>query len=91
MNSKVSVLYEILQYDSEPEILLLTWGKYRKLKKESKAKGGIICRPAKSDEVKEIQHNAFTRLYDEKIATKYSVSMDWRQNRWFVEQVKPTL
>lgn len=31
------------------------------------------------------------REYDKAIQKKYKVGPDWRQNRWFIEQVRPTL
>lgn len=39
----------------------------------------------------EIQREMSSRAYDLAIQKKYKVGPDWRQNRWFVEQVRPSL
>jgi len=37
-----------------------------------------------------VQSEMFGREYDAGIQKKYNVGPNWRENRWFVEQVRPT-
>jgi hypothetical protein len=46
----------------------------------------IGCNAASRIEA-ENSRKEYTRL----IAEKYNVGLNWRENRWFVEQVRPTL
>lgn len=38
-----------------------------------------------------IKYREFSRSYDKAIQAKYNVAPGWQQNRYFVEQVRPTL
>lgn len=40
---------------------------------------------------KRIKSDEHSRAYSLAIQKKYNVGKDWKQNRWFVEQVRPTL
>jgi len=50
------------------------------------------CSQQKWEEVKraEERHDA-REYYDKEIQKKYNVGPGWQNNRWFVEQVRPTL
>lgn len=39
----------------------------------------------------QIERETHARTYDLAIQKKYNVGSNWRNNRWFVEQVRPTL
>lgn len=41
--------------------------------------------------VKEQYQKDWDDYYTQAIAEKYGVGLDWEKNRWFVEQVRPTL
>ena len=38
-----------------------------------------------------INFRLFSIDYNRQIAEKYNMPLDWHNNRWFVEQVRPTL
>jgi hypothetical protein len=40
---------------------------------------------------RQISRNEAYKRYDKAIQEKYNVGENWQQNRWFVEQVRPTL
>lgn len=40
---------------------------------------------------RQISRNEAYKQYDKAIQKKYNVGENWQQNRWFVEQVRPTL
>lgn len=39
----------------------------------------------------QIQYEEFSREYDSRIMKKYNVGKNYKSNRWFMEQVRPTL
>ena len=40
---------------------------------------------------KEFRREQYEKEYNTAIAKKYGVSENWKNNRWFVEQVRPSL
>jgi hypothetical protein len=46
---------------------------------------------AASQIIEENRRNAIKSAYSKAIQEKYNVSANWEQNRWFVEQVRPTI
>lgn len=40
---------------------------------------------------RQISRNEAYKQYDKAIQKKYNVGENWQQNRWFAEQVRPTL
>lgn len=43
------------------------------------------------ERARSIMSAIYREEYVEKIAQKYNMPLDWENNRWFVEQVRPTL
>ena len=81
-----------VKYDAAPEIRVMSRTAFV-FRKRNKRKG-IVFREATKDDEAEVReyHNAtFREWYDEQIAKKYNMPLNWRENRWFVEQVRPHL
>lgn len=90
---QLRIFYEKVGYSSQPEIRVLSKKEYRKLMAQSAGRG-IVCRIATEEderEVRAIERENFRKNYTAQIAEKYNVGTDWRENRWFVEQVRPLL
>lgn len=93
MKKKVKVFFEEVSYTSEPEIRLLSRRQYLALKAENAGRP-VICRIATPEDEKEIatlERQKWRERYTAAIAEKYRMPANWRENRWFVEQVRPTL
>lgn len=93
MAKKLRIFFEKVTYSSKPQLILLSRKEFLKLKEETTGKG-VICRIATEADEKELQQverDLWHEKYTAAIAKKYSVGLDWRGNRWFVEQVRPTL
>lgn len=93
MSKMLSIFYERVTYDSTPELRTMSRREYIRMKAETQGKG-IICRiatEADKAEVADIQRQVRRDKYNAQIADKYGVPPNWRDNRWFVEQVRPTL
>lgn len=89
----IRVFYEKVTYESEPEIIVMSREEFEEWQKESEGKP-IICRIATEKDEAEYKDVLWRRnraAYDAAIAKKYDMPLDWRENRWFVEQVRPTL
>lgn len=93
MSKPLLIFYERVTYDSQPELFTLSRREYIRMKQETQGKG-IICRiatEADKAEVESIQRQTHRDKYNAQIADKYNMPLNWRDNRWFVEQVRPTL
>jgi hypothetical protein len=98
MMEDVYICTTSLRYGDETEtIRIMTRQQYAKLLKRKKAghfPDDWIHRvtPKAAAEIDRQQARARARKqYDERIMEKYNVPANYRENRWFMEQVRPTV
>lgn len=94
----IFILIHSLKYEAEPtQAQIINRAEYWRKKAEQKAtrhRDYFIERvgPNKfSLEVSAIRREASRKKYDKAIMQKYNVGKNYRENRWFMEQVRPCL
>lgn len=94
----IFVLVHSLKHEPAPsQAQILTRAEYWRKKAEQRAtryRDYFIERvgPNKfSEEVSAIRREASRKTYDKAIMQKYNVGKNYRENRWFMEQVRPCL
>ncbi len=88
-----------LHYETRPTtIQVLSRERYaRKLEEQKNGKNyhdwyfKRITEKEKDTIIREEAREAWNKTYKKLIEEKYSVGKGWEQNRWFVEQVRPTI
>lgn len=82
-----------LKYEAEPsQFDIVTREQFWRLKR-TKTYNSFIQRYGPEQWRKEREQSvreAYRNKYDKRIQEKYKVGPNWRSNRWFVEQVRPT-
>ena len=89
---KILVFFDENIYDSTPKMIEMDFEEFVEFK--NSCRPGSICRIATNEDIAEVDQvyrDKERESYNRKIAEKYNVPINWRENRWFVEQVRPTL
>lgn len=99
MNNEVIIAQISLHYEERPTIIH-TWTRERyqqaieERKKDASMRDWYYKRitESKADKIRQTQQReARRKQIDQAVMEKYGVGADWRNNRWFVEQVRPTV
>lgn len=94
----IFILIHSLRYEKLPsQAQHVTRSQFYRMKEEqrrTKYKDSFIERVSYSKWITEsnsIEREAIRQAYDKAIMKKYNVGPDYRQNRYFMEEVRPTL
>ena len=90
------VLVQDLSYQPRPDkVIEMTRERYAKDQLFYRRKGNILLERITIDracqEEDRIRREMVHAEYDRRIQEKYNVGPGWENNRWFVEQVRPTI
>jgi len=92
-NDLIWIIRYDLNYESkENKVMEIDRNKLERLRKENKRyyfKRVTIDKA--NDEWNGIQRRDAKNAYDKAIMSKYNVSSNYRDNRWFMEQVRPSI
>lgn len=95
---KYCIIIHSLKYEPDPDKFLQVTpeqlARMRNRKKLNPYRNDYIKRytPKKFEELQDQEiRRQFREEYDKKIMAKYNVGKDYEQDRWFMEQVRPTL
>ena len=99
MDIYVYVLISSLRYEPEPDQVKIikreTLSRMMYEKKARKDNHDLLIQRITFDrylkESNRIEREDFRKQYDKAIMQKYNVGSDYRNNRYFMEQVRPTL
>lgn len=96
-NRQFQVLLSDLSYEGKESVTLISERNFARL---PQTKSGLRKMPGSklvlverisATKAKQVNFERFSEEYDRLIAEKYNMPLGWRNNRWFVEQVRPTL
>ena len=97
MNKKILVAQISLHYESRPTILH-EWTRERYARELLRQKYEFTdwyfkrVSESKAAEIQEqTDREQYRKNYDAAIMKKYNVGSDYKENRWFMEQVRPSL
>lgn len=95
MQHYVYILISSLRYEPEPDrVQCLTREQFYSLREKKRERYTYIKRITQKRFILEgarIEREAFSKEYDGRIMKKYSVGANYQSNRWFMEQIRPTL
>jgi len=90
----MKIFYCDLRFDAPPaQIMTIKKRAFKEILREITGLP-IICRKATADdkdEVRRLELKHKFNAYKQEIAQKYGTAPEWPDNRWFVEQIRPTL
>lgn len=96
----IYIIIHSLKYEADPsQAQTITRAQFERLRKEQKGQYNkrantltVRLSPRKwLEKAREIDREANRTAYDKAIMKKYNVGSDYRQNRYFMEQVRPTI
>jgi hypothetical protein len=97
-NRQFHVLLSDLSYEGKESVTIISERNFARLPKTTdgnfrKLFGTklVLVQRISSKRAGEVQYERFSERYDQLIAEKYNMPLNWPQNRWFVEQVRPRL
>lgn len=96
-NRQITVLLSDLSYEGKETVSTISELNFARLPKSKdgsrKLPGSklVLVERISPTKARQVEHERFSEEYDKLIAEKYNMPLDWRQNRWFVEQVRPHL
>lgn len=98
IDNEICILFSSLRYEAVSDrVEIMTREQLSRIRYEQKTGNypdWLIERITDDRFIKErerIEHEQFSREYDKAIMKKYNVGKDYANNRWFMEQVRPTL
>jgi hypothetical protein len=94
----IFILIHSLKYEADPtQCQVIERSQFFRMKeaeKRNKYRDSFIERvsPSKfSRESRTVEREESRKQYDQAIMKKYNVGSDYKQNRWFIEQLRPTV
>lgn len=97
-STKIFLLRQSLKYEAGPTQCVVvdrtTFYRMRAEEKSNRYRDSFLERvsPVRfAVEQRKAERELFRKCYDSAIMEKYNVGPDWRDNRWFVEQMRPSL
>ena len=93
-NEKIFVAEYCLRYETRPTIIHeWTRARYDRAKREVRHNSYLVrVSLERANEILRAEDKEYSRkAYDKAIMNKYNVGANYRQNRWFMEQVRPTI
>lgn len=93
MENKIFVLIDWLKYDEPETVTRMTIEQYAEMLMQRKNKQIPVCvlRRVSPRYFRRWEREQLREEHSKAIQEKYNVGPNWRDNRWFVEQVRPTL
>jgi hypothetical protein len=95
MTGSIYILIHSLKYQAEPtRAQIVSRENFARIRAEKRNPDELIERVSAAKFIREsraIEREQSRLLYDKQIQKKYNVGPGWRDNRWFVEQVRPTI
>lgn len=94
MQKSITILVSDLNYGGGETVKRMSRVSFDRIKKDKKGNrfdGRYLYQRCSESKAKSVDYKNHSDWYNKQIAKKYGVSENWSNNRWFVEQVRPTL